>query len=82
MSQENWEEYNGISTLVRICRETVKLDANMLSWAAKVHYILSSQGKSMTPDKIQNTAGSFGWKLSEPQIDEAIELLNQLYSVK
>lgn len=81
INQKNKAEFNRISNLVRTCKQTVNLDANMLSWAAKVHYILSSQGKTMTLDEIQNTAESFGWKLPQPQI-EAIELLKQLYFVK
>lgn len=81
INKENKEEYNEIFTLVSICKKTVELDANMLSWAAKVHYILSSEGKSMTLDEIQNTAESFGWKLSQYQIDGAVELLKQLDSV-
>jgi len=79
---ENKEEINKISNLVRTCKETVNLDANMLSYSAKVYYIISSQSKPMTVNEIQKTAGSFGWNLSQNDINDAVDLLKQLYSVK
>ncbi|MCZ7362964.1 MAG: hypothetical protein O8C58_06495, partial [Candidatus Methanoperedens sp.] len=57
---------------------TANLDVNILSWAAKVNYILAKQGTPMTPDEITMIAESFGWKLSQPQIDNAVELLKKL----
>lgn len=82
LDQENEEEINKISNLVRTCQETVNLDANMLSYSAKVYYIISSQSKPMTVDEIQKTAGSFGWNLSQNDINDAVDLLKQLYSIK
>jgi uncharacterized protein YwgA len=82
LDQENEEEINKISNLVRTCQETVNLDANMLSYSAKVYYIISSQSKAMTVNEIQKTAGSFGWNLSQNDINDAVDLLKQLYSVK
>ncbi len=64
--------------LVNICKKTANLDVKILSWAAKVNYILSEQGKPMTPEEITLTADSFGWKLNQAQINNAIELLKQL----
>lgn len=82
LDRENEEEINKISNLVRTCQETVNLDANMLSYSAKVYYIISSQSKPMTVHEIQKTAGSFGWNLSQNDINDAVDLLKQLYSVK
>ncbi len=78
IKKENSAEYDGISKVVSVCKKTVKLDGNMLSWAAKVHYIVSSQNRAMILDEIQHTANSFGWTLSQPQINKAAELLKQL----
>jgi uncharacterized protein YwgA len=82
LDQENKEEINKISNLVRTCQETVNLNANMLSYSAKVYYIISSQSKPMTVNEIQKTAGSFGWNLSQNDINNAVDLLKQLYSIK
>jgi N-acetylmuramic acid 6-phosphate (MurNAc-6-P) etherase len=82
INQESEVEINKISALVSTCQKTVNLDANMLSCAAKVYYIISSQSKRMTVNEIQKTAGSFGWNLSQNQINGAVDLLKQLYSVK
>lgn len=78
IKKENSAEYTKISNVVSICNNTVKLDTNMLSWAAKVHYILSSQNRTMVLDEIPHTAKSFGWTLSQLQINKAAELLRQL----
>lgn len=82
INQESGAETKKISNLVRTCQKTVNLDANMLSCAAKVYYILSSKSKSMAVDEVQKTAESFGWNLSQHQITGAVNLLKQLYSVK
>lgn len=79
LEKENLNEYNKIVNLVGICKKTANLDVNVLSWAAKVHYILSKPGeKPMTPEEISNIADSFGWKLSQSQINDAVELLKKL----
>ncbi|MBU3966499.1 MAG: hypothetical protein KKG76_03855 [Euryarchaeota archaeon] len=78
IKKEHPEEYKKIINLVKVCKDTANLDVNILSWAAKVNYILSKQGTSLTPDEITIIADSFGWKLSQPQIDNAVELLKKL----
>jgi len=82
VSEKSRPLQNKISNLVRTCKETVNLDANMLSYSAKVYYIISSQSKPMTVNEIQKTAGSFGWNLSQNDINDAVDLLKQLYSIK
>ncbi|VVB86203.1 Uncharacterised protein [uncultured archaeon] len=82
LKKEHPDDYNKIVNLVKICKKTSNLDVNILSWAAKVNYILSEQGKPMTPEEITLTAESFGWKLDPSQIDIAVELLKQLNSVR
>lgn len=78
LKKENTDKYDKIIALVEICKETVNLDVETLSWAAKVHYILSGQGRPMTREEIINVADSFGWRLSQSQINDAVELLKQL----
>lgn len=78
LKDENKKDYEKIFNLVKICKENTNLNANILSCAAKVKHILSKQNKPMTYNEIINTAKSFGWKLSEDQIDSAAKLLNNL----
>ena len=51
---------------------------DILSWAAKVHYILSKKGEYMTHHAVIRTADSFGWKLSPAQVEKGVELLINL----
>lgn len=79
LKNENKSEYKQISDLVKICKETANLDGNTLSWAAKVHYILLKQDKSMTPKEVTTSAQSFGWDLSKNQIKDGEKLLIKLH---
>jgi len=72
------KEYEEIKKIVTICKTTARLDPNILSWAAKVHYILRQENRQMTHDEISNVAESLNWKLGKPQIDSGTNLLKEL----
>lgn len=72
------EEIAEISRIVEISRDTVNFNPDILSWAAKVNYILTKKNELMTHEAIISTADSFSWKLSSEQVDMALELLGKL----
>lgn len=74
----NIGDFNEISRIVKICKDTVDFNPDILSWVAKVNYILSKKKEPMTYDAITSTASSFGWDLSSEQIEMALELLQSL----
>ncbi len=78
LMRSNIEDFNEISRIIKICKDTVNFNPDILSWAAKVNYILSKKKEPMTYDAIISTAGSFGWDISSEQIEMAIELLQSL----
>ena len=80
--KEHPNEYEYIKNLVDVCKAKSALDPKILSWAAKVHYILSCENKSMKREGIVTAAETFTWELSKEQIDVAIELLEHLDLVK
>lgn len=71
-------EYEEMKKIVDTCKTTARLDPNILSWAAKVHYILRQESRPMTHDEISNIAGTLNWKLGKPQIDSGVTLLKEL----
>jgi uncharacterized protein len=75
---ENGQEYEKIRNIVKICNEKAHLDVNTLACASKIYFILTSKKMPMTGEEIADTASSFGWELSRPQIDGAKELLKAL----
>lgn len=75
-------EYESIKEIVSTCNDISQLNVNTLSYAAKINYILVSKKKSMTCDEIADTANSYGWKLSKPEIEEAKALLKALHLCK
>lgn len=76
--KSNKADFDEISRIVEICRNSENFNPEILSWAAKVNYILSKKKEPMTYDAIITTADSFGWDLSQEQVDMALELLRNL----
>jgi len=74
----NKADFDEISRIVEICRNSENFNPEILSWAAKVNYILSKKKEPMTYEAIITTADSFGWDLSQEQLDMALELLRNL----
>lgn len=76
--------FDKIENIVHTCNEYCKLDPNPLSFAAKVHFMMSSpkSKKTMTNSELMKLGKSLGWKLSRSDIKDGSELLNQLNLVK
>lgn len=53
-----------------------------LSIAAKAHFVLESEGQSLTPDEIRKKAKEFGWNISANDIEKAVKLLEKLDLIK
>lgn len=70
--------YNTLKEVVDTCTNVAGNNINILSWAAKVYYLLQRQGKQITYAEIRNMAESLGWQLSEPEIDSGVKLLSAL----
>jgi len=51
---------------------------NVLSCAAKVHYLLSRKGSMMSSEEAIEMGRKFNWELSEEEIDSGVELLSSL----
>ena len=67
--------------LDKIHSSGVSADPNTISIAAKVHFIVSGQGKA-TVEQIQEMAGSLGWSISEDSVNSVVEYLKRLELVK
>ncbi len=82
--EENKQTYEKIEKIVQTCFDYCKLNPNPLSFAAKVHYMLSKREcqKGMTEDEAIQMAKSFGWKITEKDVKLGAELLEKLKLVK
>lgn len=72
------QEATEIGEAVEKIRNAGDLDYVDLSIAAKAFLILKQANRPMTPQAIMNEAGKFSWKVSEIQIEKAIEFLKAL----
>lgn len=61
--------------VVDTCRKIVKNNINVLSWAAKVYFLLSQKGSEISCDEVVEKGKEFGWQLSSKEIDSGAKLL-------
>ena len=71
-------EYRTIRTLVRKYQQITRCNYQVLSWAAKVHYVLTQNKKAMTYTEAIKASELFGWKLTNSEIESAVGLLQAL----
>ncbi len=74
--------YEHVNKVVDICTKVTGNNADILSWAAKVHYILIQKRGKVTYKEVMTVGKSFGWKLSKQEIDSGVQLLKALSLVK
>ena len=82
IKEEYPEEYSIIRNVVKKCHKIVHCNLYVLSWAAKVHFILGQTGKAITYEEAIEVGQLFGWKLSAKKIESAVKLLLALGLVK
>jgi uncharacterized protein YwgA len=75
IKQEYPTEYSIIMNVVQKCGKIVHYNFNVLSWAAKVHFVLSQAKKAMTYEEAIGVCRLFGWKLDEREVESAVKLL-------
>lgn len=76
------KEFRKIQNVVKKCDEIVSCDYNVLSWAAKVHFVLQKSEKPMTYEEAIVASRSFGWKLNTSEVEAGVKLLQKLKLIK
>lgn len=82
LKKSHKELYQSLKEIVETCTNVVGNNINILSWAAKVYYLLHSKGKQITYGEIKNIGKNLGWQLSKEEIDSAVKLLSALKLAK
>lgn len=82
IKEEYPEEYSIIRNIIEKCKKMVHFNFHVLSWAAKVHFILSQTGKTMTYEEAIEVGQLFDWELNEREIESAVKLSTALGLVK
>ena len=84
LKTENKKVFEKIKNIVQICKDYCKLNPNPLSFAAKVHYMLSQRDckKGVTENDAIEMAKSFGWDITDEDVKSGAELLEKLELVK
>jgi len=82
IKEEYPKEYSIITNVVKECGKTVHYNFYVLSWAAKVHFILEQTGRTLTYEEAIDASQLFGWNLGEKEIESAVKLLLALGLIK
>ena len=82
VKEEYPREYSTIRNIVKKCKNMVHFNFHVLSWAAKVHFILRQTAELITYEEAIEVGRLFGWELNEKEIDSAVRLSAALGLVK
>lgn len=75
-------KYEAIKKVVGRCQKIVKNNIHVLSWAAKVYFLLSQKGAEISYKEAKEMSKRFGWQLSTKEIESGAKLLVSLGLVK
>lgn len=82
LKRTNCELYDTLKEVVDVCTSVVGNNISILSWAAKVYFLLQRQGRQIMYTEIRKIGKSLGWQLSELEIDAGVKLLSALRLAK
>lgn len=82
LKRTNPELYGKIAKIVETCINVVGNNIRVLSWAAKVYWIVRSRGKEVTYSEIEKIGETLGWQISKKEIDSGVKLLSALSLAK
>jgi len=82
VKKESPETYLIIKNVVEKCKKIVHYNFHVLSWAAKVHFILRQTDKAITYKEVMDATQLFGWKLGQKEIESGVKLLTALRLIK
>lgn len=78
IEEEYPSQYKELSEIIETSKKVTGLSFLVLSYAAKVHYILRRKELPMNATEIQMEAKNLGWKLTDVQMEKAVELLQRI----
>lgn len=81
IKSKNKKNYDTIKKIVDYS-EKEGMNYNVLSYAAKIHYILKEEHRKLSDEELIQLANYYDWKLSEKEIALARNLLESLNLVK
>lgn len=70
--------YKTLKEVVDTCSNVAGNSTSILSWAAKIYYLLQKQGSEITYSKLRSESRSLGWSLSKEEVDSGAKLLAAL----
>jgi hypothetical protein len=79
IAEEHANEAERVRATVEAIRQAVPaFRQKTLSAAAKIHLIVTEQGRALTHDELQALARELGWNLKQSEVSEAVDVLERL----
>lgn len=64
--------------IVKLCKEKTRLDFEIISFAAKIHFMRVKLQQNFSPEKIEEHARSWGWQVKKEDVPKVTGLLDSL----
>ena len=78
LEASNPQLYKIIKEVVDTCTAVAGNNISVLSWAAKVYFLLNQEGRRITYGEVQKLSQNLGWVLNPSEIDAGVKLLTAL----
>lgn len=72
------DEASRLRQIVKLCKEKTHLDFEMISWAAKIHFLRTKLKKALSADEIEAQARNWGWQVKKEDVPKVTGLLDSL----
>ncbi|MGD0496467.1 MAG: hypothetical protein ABSB28_10615 [Candidatus Bathyarchaeia archaeon] len=82
LKEKDSKLHKSLKEIVETCTTTAGNNISILSWAAKVYFLLQRKGKEITYGEIKRVGRKLGWTLAENEIESGLRLLTALNLAK
>ncbi len=82
VKKSHLKAFEAVRRIEGICREDAQLNPNILSWAAKTHFLLRQKKTPMSTAEAIEMGKDFNWELSPDDLGRGVQLLLKLKLVK
>lgn len=70
--------FEGIKAISKTCDKDAHANPNVLSWAAKTHFLLRQSSRPLSAEEAAAMGSDFNWELSTEDLGRGLELLLRL----
>jgi len=74
--------YEIVRRVVKRCKNIANNNIGVLSWSAKIYFLITQKGAKLTYSEARQMSKKFGWQLPENELKTGVRLLKALGLVR